>query len=141
MATVHLSAATASAMADAITAQVDAGSAAGTIRIYDGTMPASTADAVSTQNLLAELTFSDPSFGGASDGTITAASITADASADATGTATWARVADSDDTVIMDLDVGESGDGAAMTLNTASLVAGGEVAITAFSITVSTGVA
>jgi hypothetical protein len=141
MAAVHLVPAAQNAAADAIVDLIDAGAAAGTIKIYDGTMPADASTAVSTQTLLATLTFSDPAFGDASSGVATASSITSDTSADATGTASWARIADSDGTTVADVDVGESGDGATVTLNTTAITAGGEVALTAFTFTMPDGTA
>lgn len=137
--TVHLVPAAQNAAANAIVDLIDAGAAAGSIKIYDGTMPADASTAVSTQTLLATLTFSDPAFGDAAAGVATAGSITSDTSADATGTASWARIADSDGTTVCDVDVGESGDGATVTLNTTAITAGGEVALTAFTFTMPDG--
>jgi len=65
-------------MLDAIDDAVNAGAGAGLLRIYDGSRPA-TGGAATT--LLAELTFSDPAFGAASSGTLTASTITQDSSA------------------------------------------------------------
>lgn len=115
---------------DEITAEVDAGAGAGLLRIYDGVRPA-TGGAVTT--LLAELTFSDPSFPAAAAGVLTANSITQDASANATGTATWFRVVDSDSNFVMDGDVGTSGSD--LNLNTTSIVAGLPVSVTSFVLT------
>lgn len=112
---------------NAVTAAIDAGSGAGKIRVYDGTQPAGPATAVSTQTLLAELTFSDPSFGAATDANpgarITANSITQDSSADASGTATWFRCLDSDNNAVIDGDVGLAGSGANMELTTTTITA------------------
>lgn len=115
---------------DAITTKIDAGAAAGKLRIYDGVRPA-TGGAATT--LLAELTFSDPSAPGAALGVLTFSAITQDAAADATGTATWARVVDSDGNVVMDLSVSTAG--ADLNLNTTSIVAGAVVSVTSAVIT------
>ena len=117
-------------MLDEITALIDAGIGAGKIRIYDGTRP-STGGTATT--LLAELTCSDPSAASASGGDLTLSSITDDASANATGTATWFRVVDSNNNFVMDGDVGTSG--ADLNLNTVSITAGATVSITSFVIT------
>ena len=117
---------------DEIKTAVDAGTGAGKIRVYDGTRPATGGTATT---LLFETTFSDPSFPAASAGVLTASSITADSSANATGTATWGRAVDYDDNFIMDFSAGESGSGADLILVTADIVAGTEQTITSFVIT------
>jgi len=67
------------------------------INIYTGTQPASANDAA-TGTLLGTLTPSSDVFGNASNGTITANSISSDTSADASGTPGWARVYRTTDT-------------------------------------------
>ena len=119
---------------DAITTEMDAGTAA-IIEIYDstGTGRPATGGAVTTQVKLATLTFSAASFAAASGGTIVGAAITDDTSADATGTATWFRVlTQSAGTFIMDGDVGTSGSD--LNLNSTSINAGVNVSITQFDI-------
>ena len=134
MANVRLANAAQQAAMDAVVDLIDAGAAAGKVRIYDGTQPANANTAVTSQTLLAELTFSDPAFGNTNtSGTTTASAITDDSSANATGTATWARVLDSDNNVIFDCDVGTSG--TTITLNTTSIGIGGTVSITSFTLT------
>lgn len=125
--------AAASAAADAVVDKVDQGAAAGKLRIYDGTQAATADTAVGAQVLLAELTFGDPAFGAASNGVATANAITADSAANATGTASWFRVVDSDGTAIWDGTVGTSG--ADLNLNTTSIVAGAEVSVSSFTYT------
>lgn len=117
---------------DAITAQIDAGAGGGQIKIYSGTRPA-TGGTVTT--VLAELTMSVTSFPAAAAGTMSANSITGDASANSTGTATWFRVTDSNGAFVMDGDVGATGSGADMELNTVSVESGVAVDITSFTIT------
>ena len=133
MAVLRLSTTARNALANAIKTAIDAGSAGGTIKIYDGSQPATPQDAPTGSNhLLATLTFGDPSFGTAAVGVITANAI-AQVNAALTGTAAWARIADSDGTAIMDVDVGTSG--ATINLNTTSIVSGGPVSITSATIT------
>lgn len=129
----ELSNAARSAAADAVVDLIDAGAGAGKLRIYDGTQPAGPDTAVSSQVLLAELTFGDPAFGAASNGVATANAITADASANATGTATWFRVLDSNNVAICDGSVGTSS--ADLVLNTASIVSGAQVSVTSLTYT------
>ena len=114
---------------DALTAALDAGAGPALLRIYDGVRPAS-GGAVTT--LLAELTMSDPSFPAASAGSMTANSISDDTSANATGTATWFRLVDSDLNFVADGDVGTSG--ADINFNTVAIVAGSNIAVTSMVI-------
>lgn len=119
------------AQLDQITTRMDGGTGAGLLRIYDGTRPATGGTATT---LLAELTLSDPSAAAASGGVLTFNAITADASANATGTATWFRIVQSDGTThVMDGNVGTSGSD--LNFNTTSIVAGAQVSVTSFTIT------
>lgn len=138
MANLRLAVATQNALANLIDDQINAGAAGGTIKIYDGTQPATADTAITTQTLLATLTFSVTAFGAAAAGVITAAAITGDSAADATGTATWARIADSDTNTIFDCDVSTSG--ATINLNSTSIVVGATVDITSLTITMPSGV-
>lgn len=138
MANVRLATAPQNAACDAIVDLIDAGAGAGTIKIYDGTQPANANTAVTTQTLLATLTYSATAFGAASSGVATAAAITGDSAADATGTATWARVADSNGNTIFDCDVNTTG--ATINLNSVSIVTGGTVDISSFTLTMPSGV-
>lgn len=106
----------------------------GVIKIFDGTQPVNANTALSGNTLLATLTFGNPAFGSAAAGVLTANAITS-GTAVATGTATFARVYESDGTtVVMDCAVGTSG--AYINLNTTSIVTGGLVSITSWTHTV-----
>lgn len=111
---------------------IDGGAGNGTIKPYTGTRPA-TGGAITSQVLLGTLTFSKPC-GTVSSGVLTFAAIAADSSADADGTATWARIADSAGTFVGDVDIGVSGSGATIVMNTTSIVAGGSISITSAQI-------
>jgi hypothetical protein len=116
------------AMLDAITTR--AGNAA-LLRIYDGSRPATGGSATT---LLAELTCGSPFAGAAVNGVLTANAITQDASANATGTATWFRIVQSDgSTFVLDGNVGTSGSD--LNLTTTSIVATQPVSVTSFVIT------
>jgi len=115
---------------DEITALLDAGTGAAKLRIYNGTRPATGGTATT---LGAELVMTDPSAAAASGGVWTASAISDDTSADATITATWFRIVDSDNTFVLDGDVGTSGSD--LNLNTVSLTAGVNVAVTSMTIT------
>ena len=110
----------------------------GYIRIYDGTQPTNADTAVGAQVLLAELRFGADAFGTASTGTITANAITSDSSANATGTATWARILASDGTTVW-FDGTAGTTDANVILNTASIVAGAVVSCSSLTFTVSKG--
>lgn len=111
---------------------INAGAAAGKLRIYDGVRPA-TGAAVTTQTLLAELTMADPCQDTITGGILTFDTITTDSSADNSGTATWMRIVDSDGNFCVDGDVGTSG--ADLNLNSTSIIAGQSVAIVSAQIT------
>ena len=118
------------AMLNAIRNAIDAGAGPGTIRGYDGTRPA-TGGAATT--LLFEVTCSDPSAPDAAGGVLTFSAITSDASANASGNATWCRFVDSTGAFVQDGSVGTSA--ADLILNTVVVTAGIEVSCTAATIT------
>lgn len=134
----RISNAAAKALADAFDDAVNIGSTAATLRILSGAQPADP-DTAESGTLLAELTFSDPAFGSATDGNpgglLTASSITADSSANATGTAGYFRIkangTGADD--VADGEVGTSG--ADLNLNTVSITSGSNVSVSSFTVT------
>lgn len=140
MANFFLANASAIAALDAVVDLIDAGAGAGVVNIYDGTEPADADAALSGNTLLASITLNDPAFGGATDntpGAIAAANglPVTDTSADATGTASFFRVLDSDSNVIMQGDVTATAGGGDMEINSTSIVAGAAVRITTFNAT------
>lgn len=76
--------------------------------------------------VLGTLTLSDPC-GTQDSGTVTFSVITQDSAADASGQAVWALGMDSDQIPHILVDVGVSGSGAALQLNTVNIVAGGPI--------------
>jgi hypothetical protein len=101
------------------------------IRIYSGTRPATGG---TETTVLAELTGNATFAPAASGGVLTLNAITADSSANATGTASWFRIDSSGGTNhVLDGDVGTSGSD--LNLNSVSIVAGGTVSISSFTIT------
>lgn len=125
MALNNYSTAARNAIADGLADQVDTGTtdASGDILIYTAAFG----------TLLAELTFSNPAFGAASSGVVTANSITDDTSANATGTAAVCRIRDRDNGTVVEGTVGTSG--ADLNLNTVSITSGDTVSITSATIT------
>ena len=101
------------------------------LRIYDGTRPATGGTATT---LLAELTCNATFAPSASGGVLTLNAITQDSSANATGTATWFRIVQSNGTTfVLDGNVGTSGSD--LNFNSVSFVAGGTVSVSSFTIT------
>jgi len=107
----------------------------GYIRIYDGTRPTNADTAVGAQVLLAELRFGETAFGAAVNGVLTANAITADSSANAGGTASWARILKSDGTTALwDDEVGTATSN--IILNSVTIGLGANVSISALTHTV-----
>lgn len=109
----------------------------GALVFYDGTPPANVDTALSGNNVLAQLDMTNPAFGNAVDAapgaTATAAAISDDTSADATGTASFARILNRDNVPVLQLTVGTSG--TEIIVNTTSFVAGAVVEVTSLTIT------
>lgn len=117
----------ANAAADAIARLLDGGK----LRIYSGTQPTNANTALSGNTLLAELTFNATSAPAASAGVLTFNAITADSSADNTGTASFFRALKADGTtVVLDGTVGTSGTN--MVIATVSISAGQTVSCSSF---------
>lgn len=136
--TTKISAAAAVAEADAFASLLDSGY----LRIYDSTggtgQPATVDTAIGSQVLLAELRFSATAESSVTGGVVTFAAITADAAANATGTATWFRAFKSDGTTaVWDGSVGTSG--ATLNLNATAIQANAEVAVTSLTHTINKG--
>jgi hypothetical protein len=116
-----------SAKQNAITTAVGASAL---LRIYSGTRPATGGTATT---LLAELTCNATFAPAASSGVLTLNAITQDASADATGTASWFRILTSGASAQIDGNCGTSGSD--LNLTTLSIVATQPVSVTSFVIT------
>ena len=106
----------------------------GFLRIYDGAQPAGPDTAIGAQVLLAELVFNAVAFPAASGGVLTANAIASDASANATGTASWFRCLQSNGTTpLHDGTVGTAAANAIVA--TTSIVLGAVVDCSAFTVT------
>ncbi len=114
------------AKADALATFIDLGAGNAIIEFYDGTMPTTPETALGAQVKLGTLTFADPAVtGAAAAGVITFGTITGDSAADASGTATWARITNPTTNIVVDLDVGTSG--AAINMDNNVFVLGGTI--------------
>ncbi len=130
----RISAARRNAMLDNLAAACNSGY----IDIYSGTRPTDADTSLSGNTLLASLSFSATAFPAASGGVLTANSINQDATADATGTATFARIfASNHTTALADVSVGTSG--AEINLNTVSIVQNATVSITSMTVSLPVG--
>jgi hypothetical protein len=103
------------------------------IRIYSGTQPTNPDTALAGNTLLAELACSTTFAAGAASGVLTASSITADSSADNTGTATWFTICTSGGTRKIDGSVGTSG--CDMNINSTAISSGANVSVSSLTIT------
>lgn len=104
----------------------------GTIQIRTGSVPTNVGDAAQG-TLLGTLTFSGTAFGAPSTGVVTAASITSDTNADASGTAGHARLLDSGAAIHSDATCGQgSGD---FNFDNNVIVAGGTIACSSLTLT------
>ena len=104
----------------------------GKLRIYDGAQPATADTALTTQNLLAEFAFANPAFGAAGSGIESVAGALI-ATVLRAGTATWARIVQSDgSTVVMDGTVGVSN--ANVILNAVTLSTPAQLTISSLSL-------
>lgn len=131
---VHLITGLRNDMAQLIATRLDAGSASCKIKFYDGAMPAALG-AISTQILLGTLRGSDP-VGSVDSGTLTFGAVTQDDAADASGNATWARLTDSDDGSVIDVDVTNTLGNGAIKLNTTVIQEGGPIRLNSIVITI-----
>ena len=119
-------------MIDVIRAAIDAGPAAGRLKIYAGALPATKGDAPAGA-LLADIPLADPC-GVSAAGVLTFTVPAEDTSADATGTAAFFYLEDSTGAFVSD---GSAGVGGAFNLNlvTTAIVATQPVEITSFTVT------
>jgi hypothetical protein len=107
----------------------------GWLRIYSGTQPTNADTAIGAQVLLAELRFNATAAPAASNGVLTFNALTADTSANATGTAAWYRAFESNGTtVVMDGSVGTTDSN--LILNSVAIQSGAQVSVTGFTHTV-----
>lgn len=130
---IRLATAARNAAADAVVDLIDAGAAAGTLKIYTGSVGAS-ANADPAGTLLATVAFADPAFGAASSG-VAAATDPAAVTGVAAGTAGCFMVEDSDGNNIFDGTVTATGGGGDLELATTTISVGVTVDITSFTYT------
>ena len=117
---------------DALTARLNV-TAAGSLAGYDGTKPATADTALSGNTVLFVCPLSATSFGASSSGVATAAAITSDSSADATGTLSWHSLRNNAATRVVD---GTAGVGTFnLNVNSTAVASGITVAVTSYTLT------
>jgi hypothetical protein len=111
-------------MIDSFVDAIDAGSSdtTGDIQIYTA----------SSAVLLSSLTFSNPAFGAATNGSATAGTIADDKNCAASGTAAIGLIRDRDNTLLARFSIGTSGED--LNLNTTTIAAGDTLQITSMTI-------
>lgn len=109
----------------------------GYLRLYTGAKPATANTALSGNTLLAELHFAATSAPAALAGVLTFNALTADSSADATGTATFFRAFKANGTsAVLDGTIGTTGSTSNLELNSVAITVGAAVSVTGFTHTV-----
>lgn len=140
---VHLANAVARVACDAINEQIDAGGAAGKLRIYAGARPATADDALGGATLLVEFTLDvnafQPSIEVGNGATATANDIDP-VTATATGTATFFQVVASDNDVIFDGSVSDTAGTGDLKLSTTAIASGIDVSVVSLTATMPEGV-
>jgi hypothetical protein len=130
MASYRLSTAARNAACNAVVDLLDSG----TIECRTGAQPTNVGDADSG-TLLGTLTFAATAFGDAAVGVATAAAITSDSDADASGDCAHVRIKTSAPAIHSDADAGEAGASPSVVFDNNTIVAGGTIAISALTIT------
>ena len=108
------------------------------LRIYNAPMPSAGAS-IGTCTLLAEIALGDPLGTLTSDANnyiLTFNTTTPDTSANADGTAAWARITTSGEEWVADLDITATSGGGAITMPSTSIYHGGIVSLTSGTLTV-----
>lgn len=106
----------------------------GTVKIYADTIPTDADTAVGAQTLLATVDIDADAFNAASSGAKTKQGTWQEASAIATGTAAWFRMANGADSRRIDGDVTVSAGGGTLELDSVSITSGQVVTITTFTL-------
>ena len=140
MAVFNVTQAISSSLAGVLLAAVDADPVyGGYIEFYTGTMPAKPETAPGGGNTKLGTCTCSVTSGSVASGVYTFSAITMDSSADATGTAAWARVRDGAGNACFDVDVSVTGGSGTVQMPTTSIVAGGPIAFNSFTVKFSPG--
>jgi hypothetical protein len=128
--TVHIAAAVRTDRAQVILDAIDAGAGPGVMQVYGDTQATNADTAVGAQTLLLELTLQDPA--GSVSGSVLTFDVTPTITdnALATDTATWIRILDSNNNVVLDGTVGTD-----VTISDATLDSGQTVTLVSATLT------
>lgn len=108
--------------------QLNLGGGPAKVKFYTGTKPAKPDTAITTQTLLGTATCSTDA-GTYASRRYTFNGITQDASADATGTATWARFESTTGAGVLDVDCSTAGGAGFLQMNSTSVIIGGPISV------------
>lgn len=135
--TIKLATAVRNSRVQQIADAIDAGATGGVLTMYSGTRPATPGGSIDpfTNLVLGVLTFSKPCKSSIDNGVLTFASIAQDPSADNSGTATWARIANSDGGFVLDLDITNNSGNGDIKLNSTDIIQGGPISVISASLT------
>lgn len=125
-------------MGQQIVDDLDAGTGPSTIDFYTGTQPAGPDSVITSQVLLGTLVCNDPC-ATVTNGVITFGSVTQDASANASGTATWCRQTNSNGVAVADHDVTPESGAGAVKLTNVAIVSGRAISMDSLTITIGGG--
>ena len=134
---VKISAAARNAACNAVVDLIDGGTPPGTMAFRTGAPPTNPSDE-SSGDLLGTLIFTNPAFGDSAVGVATAAAITSDSDADASGDIGHFRIypgAAADTACVLQGTAGEAADTTDITFDNKTVVAGGTIAISALTVT------
>ena len=134
--TARISDAAQNAAVNAVTALIDAGASAGTLKIYTGSAPGD-ADTAPTGTLLVTVTLNDPAYAAASGG-VAALDVTPALSGGAVATATagYFLIEDSNGVNIMTGSITATGGGGDLELTDITLTSGQTVNITSLNVSI-----
>lgn len=125
---ITLSTAARNAACNAVVDLIDAGSGAGNLKLYNS----------GETDLLCEITLNDPAFGDAAAGVATldaGSGLSGTGESGVSANAVVGKFCDSDDNVVLEVDVGATGSGAVIELDSVTIVDGATVTITSGTFT------
>lgn len=134
MANISLNSALQNRQADSMADSFDLGAGNAVLEVYDGAIPTDANTALGAQTLLASVSIASPAFGASTGGTAPKNGTWEDLDVDASGTAAWFRIRDSDSTYVLQGDVTGTSGGGDIEVDDVSFVAGGTFTVTSFDI-------
>ncbi len=118
---------------------IDAGGEAGTLNFYTGAQPGNARAEITDQILLGTATFSYPCAENSIEGVVSFNEIKEESNAQNSGDTTWARIRDSNENTIFDVDVTGTRGGGTLEINSTRIVEGGVIRVSSFTIVIPSG--